>query len=552
MKKVLYTIAIIITIIQLQSCQKLDVAPVNKFTEANYWVSTDKAKLVLNMGYNQMYSADLMWHDESLGDNLVHTYGSSDQLSIRKGQASTALNVFANEWKNAYGGIKTCLVFLENVDRVPGMDENLKNRMIDEIRFIRAYVYFRLVNYYGDVPFFNSQISLDEAYDVKRTPKSEIMAFIHSELDAIIQDGNLPKAADLPDDERGHITIGAAVAFQARAYLFENNWQKVKEYAGLLINEQSKYGSYSLSKSSVKNESYLRLFTPENEYNSEVILDIGYDNTSKFWTNMSSMAPISKFAAISADNPTQELVDSYLTLNGLPVKGTNKDPSYKETDPYINRDPRLTATVVYDNYKWLNKNGSVDVIRTAKGSGTQDSYAGPVELQTKTGYYVRKYYDWNITSNSMRSGLNIIMFRYADVLLMYAEACNELGKISQAEWDATMRPIRDRAGFEVAAALDYPATKSQAEIRDIIRNERRVELAFEGLRWYDIKRWKLGSQLLNGAIHGFKFGGSDPTVDGGYVKVEQYQFNENRDYLWSVPLDQMDLNTNLRPNNPGY
>ncbi len=551
MKKALYIILTLIAMVQFYSCQKLDVAPVNKFTEANYWVSTDKAKLVLNMAYNQMYSAGIMWRDEFLSDNLVHTYGTSDPYTIRRGEATAALNLFANEWSDAYSGIKTCLVFLENVDRVPGMDENVKSRMIDEIRFIRAYIYFRLVNYYGDVPFFTSQVSLDEAYNVKRTPKNEVLVFIHSELDEIIQNGNLPKTDNLSADEKGRITTGAAVAFQARSYLYENNYQKVKEYTGRLINEPSKYGSYQLFHYNVKNESYFRLFTPENEYNSEIILDITYVPGLKTWDNMKQMAPITKYAEISADNPTQELVDEYMTLNGLPVKGTGKDPSYNENDPYTNRDSRLTASIVYDNYRWLNQNGSVSTIRTAVGSGTDDSYKGPAERQTKTGYYVRKYYDWSMTSNN-QSGLNIIMFRYADILLMYAEACNELGKISQAEWDITLKPIRERAGFGTAAALDYPASKSQAELRSVIRNERRVELAFEGLRWYDIKRWQIGHEVLNGRIHGFKFAGSDPNTDGGYVRVEQYQFNSNRDYLWSVPLNQMDLNANLKPNNPGY
>ncbi|MCH5598937.1 RagB/SusD family nutrient uptake outer membrane protein [Niabella ginsengisoli] len=223
---------------------------------------------------------------------------------------------------------------------------------------------------------------------------------------------------------------------------------------------------------------------------------------------MSQMAPISKRGELSSQNPTQELVDCYLTMNGLPVKGAEIDPSYVENNPYVNRDPRLTATIVYDNYKWLNKDGTTSTIRTAKGSGTDDAYISAVDRQTKTGYYVRKYYDWDMVA--MAAGLNIIMFRYADVLLMYAEACNELSKITQQEWDMSIRPIRSRAGFEAALALNYPAAKNQEEIRQIIRNERRVELALEGLRWFDIKRWQIGEQVLKGFMHGFKFGEQMP------------------------------------------
>ncbi|WP_447640942.1 MULTISPECIES: RagB/SusD family nutrient uptake outer membrane protein [Chitinophagaceae] len=552
MKKSLYIIIAFIVSSQLFSCQKLDVAPTDKFTDETYWTSVSKATLVLNMAYNQMYSAGQMWQDEYLSDNLVHTYGQSDPNTIRRGEATPALGLFGSQWQGDYGGIKTCLVFLDNIDRIKDMPEATKNRMVDEIRFIRAFIYFRLANYYGDVPFFTSQISLDDAYNVKRTPKSEVLAFVHSELDDIINKGNLPISDNLATAERGRITLGAAVAFQARAYLYENNFQKVKDLTGQLINNQSKYGHYSLFTNTSKvDQSYFMLFTPENEYNSEVILDITYVPNLKTWSTMTSMAPISKKAQISADNPTQELVDSYMTMNGLPVKGTGKDPSYDESNPYVNRDPRLTATVVYDNYKWLNKDGTVSIIRTAKGSNTDDSYISPVDRQTKTGYYVHKYWDWSMGEN-LQSGLNIIMFRYADVLLMYAEAGNELGKISQSDWDLSIKPIRVRAGFTASEALDYPASKSQEEIRDIIRNERRVELAFEGLRWYDIKRWKIGQQVLNGYLHGFKFAGTDPGTDNGYVRAAQYQFSDSRDYLWSIPLDQMDLNQNLKPNNPGY
>jgi len=552
MKRLLYITAIIGGILLFSSCEDLDKDPRDKFTDANYWTSESKAMMVVNMAYNQMYNADRMWRDEYLSDNMVHTYGSSAQRTIRRGEATSSLGLFKDEWMDSYGGLKTCHVFLRNIDNVPGLSKGARDRMVDEVRFIRAFIYFRLVNYYGDVPFFTKELTLDESYNINRTSKATIMEFIHSELEDIINEGNLPKSDDLPSAENGRITVGAACAFKARAYLYENNYQKVKEYAGRLITQQDKYGKYGLFTYPQKKElSYFMLFTPENEYNEEVILDITYVPNLRTWSEMKSMAPITKYAEISSQNPTQELVDSYMTLNGLPVKGAEKDAFYNENDPYINRDPRLSATVVYDKYEWLNKDGSTDIIRTARGSNTEDSYRGVMEKQTKTGYYVRKYYDWTMTRNN-ESSLNIIMFRYADVLLMYAEACNEIAKITQEEWDLTIKPIRQRAGFEELAALNYPSGKDQQELQEIIRNERRVELALEGLRWYDIKRWQIGNLVLNGYMHGFKFGDADASVDGGYIRADEYKFNNNRDYLWSVPLEQMDLNANLKPNNPGY
>jgi hypothetical protein len=134
------------------------------------------------------------------------------------------------------------------------------------------------------------------------------------------------------------------------------------------------------------------------------------------------------------------------------------------------------------------------------------------------------------------------MMRYADVLLMYAEAMNELGQMNETVWNQTIRPIRERAGFTAAKALDYPGGSN---LRQVIRNERRVELALEGLRWWDIKRWKAGSEYLNGPVKGCTF-------VGGAEVLDTYTFDENRDYLWAVPLSEIDFNPNLKPQNPGY
>src|SRR5690606_1970753 len=159
--------------------------------------------------------------------------------------------------------------------------------------------------------------------------------------------------------------------------------------------------------------------------------------------------------------------------------------------------------------------------------------------------YTRKYYDPTSEAGFV-SGLNIIMLRYADVLLMYAEAMMELSEMDQSIWDKTIRLIRQRAGFTSAAALNFPTHAT--DLRDIIRRERRSELALEGLRYFDIIRWKEGTKYLSGYVYGAKFANNNTEN----IQLDYRAFNEQRDYLWSLPLDQMNLNTNLRPNNPGY
>ncbi|MCH5598935.1 hypothetical protein [Niabella ginsengisoli] len=126
MKKLLYIITGFIGIISVYSCQKLDIAPIDRFTDDNYWTTPGRAELLLNMAYNQMYNADIMWRDEFLSDNMLQTYGASDTRTIRRGEATPALGLFNSEWGQSYGGIKTCLVFLNNVDKIPKMDEALK------------------------------------------------------------------------------------------------------------------------------------------------------------------------------------------------------------------------------------------------------------------------------------------------------------------------------------------------------------------------------------------------------------------------------------------
>ncbi|MBE8713773.1 RagB/SusD family nutrient uptake outer membrane protein [Sphingobacterium hungaricum] len=532
---------LIFTATSILSCNTLDPIPTDRFTDETFWQSFENSELIVNMAYNQMYSADKMWNDEALSDNIYEGRSNTDQRAIRNGIADPSLGRFADEWKQAYEGLKTCHVYLANVDRVPEMDPAVKESRIAEIRFIRAFIYFRLVNFYGDVPFFTKDITLEESYTVSRTPKATILDFIHTELNEIST--LLPSRNGRPATENGRITKGAAEAFQARAYLYESNWNKVVEHTENLINEQGTYGAYNLF------GTYAGLFAAANEYNQEVILDYGYVPSLKMWGKLYDAAPLSAGARLNAYAPLQSLVDNYITLNGLAIAN---DASYNDNNPYVNRDPRLAATVVFHGGQWQNFGGNTSTIYIRPGTGSNqtermDLYVGPSANSTSTGYYVKKYYDVTATQE-YQTGLNIIMFRYADILLMYAEAKNELAKLSNEDWDLTVRALRQRAGFTNANALNYPSTASQDQLRTLIRNERRSELALEGLRYYDIIRWKAGSTYLNSEVNGAKFANGNTA----YIRLDTRRFDENRDYLWSVPRSQMDINKNLLPNNPGY
>ena len=534
------TLALMMTCLSFAGCVKLDVVPANKFTEETYWTSVDKANSVLNMAYRQMYSSDYVINNEILTDNVYNGYGTSTEKIIATGLADASNGRFESEWGACYGGIKTCHTFLANIDRVKEMNPELKEKRKAEIRFIRASLYLELTTWYGSVPHFTSDITLDESKAVKPSSHAEIMQWIHQELDEVA--AILPSREEYQAADNGRITRGAAVALNARAYLYDNDWAKVAEYCDKLINTKA-YGTYGLF------EKYEELFWAKNEYNNEIILSIQYVPEVKTWGNLVDFAPMSAGARLCLAGPTQGLVDSYLMKNGN--KWTASDPDY------ANRDPRLNASIAYDGSKWKDRTGTEYTIvihpdGTVPAGKSSDKYTGAGTAQTPTGYYYRKFCDpdpLTYSGGGWASSLNIPLIRFADVLLMYAEAKNELNQMDASVWDLTIRKLRQRAGFDnTGEALNLPGG-NQEGLRQIIRNERRCELALEGLRIFDIRRWKTAEIVLTQPSRGAKFDKSSGSYD--YIKLPAGNFSRNRDYLWAIPRKELLLNPNLTQN-PGY
>jgi len=533
-----YTIGIIsIILLSLTSCNDLDQIPTGQFTDETYWYSTEKASYVLNMAYNQMMGDGYFFANEALSDNIF-VCRSSDEKFISSGIANATTGRFAGEWADCYGGIRTCNTFLENVDRVPDMDVTLKARMKAESRFIRASLFFRLATWYGSAPLFEHNLTVAESKAIGRSSHEDMLQFVRAELDSAAK--SLP--ASYIKTDIGRVTSGAAIALKARTYLYENDWTNVVSTCQQIIDSKE----YSLF------PDYAGLFSIANVHNAEVILNIEYVPTLRTWSQYFDFAPPSAGRRVNQQAPTQELVDNYLTLNGDSIRATSS--GYNENDPYVNRDPRLAATVLFDGgiYKIIDiKTAAIkdSIINIKPGSGTVDEYKSGSGNNSLTGYYMKKYYDPSYTG-SFNSGLNLILIRYADILLMYAEAKNETdSKLDEVTWNETIRPIRARAGFTTSNALDYKAGWTKEDLRKIIRSERRSELALEGTRIFDIRRWKTAQDVLNGYPHGAKYG--SPSVDNGYIRLDKRSFNPNRDYLFAVPQAQKDLDPNLGQN-PGY
>jgi len=531
--KVLPLVLLVFTV----SCEKLDLEPEFTFTDVNYWSSVERAQGVLNTAYGQMYGSESFFYNEALSDNAYNGRGdNAGAASIAAGTYDQSLRRFFNEWNDRYSGIKTCNVLLENIDRISG-DPAIIERMKGEARFLRAWQHFQLATWFGDVPLLDKDPSLDESLTIARTPRAEVIEFVLRELDAAA--AILPTRSEYAAGDRGRITSGAAMALKARVLLYESRWQEVADLTDQLMN--GTYGDYGLV------PSYQGVFLPENEYSVEDMLSIQYVPVTRMWGELIDMAPISAGARLNGLAPTQELVDSYIMLNGKRINEAGS--GYNEADPYTNRDPRLTGTVVYHNYLWTNEDGSTRTIKIAPGSvPTGPDLYVPGSSASPTGYYLRKYFDPMHVQN-LQSGLNLMLIRYADVLLMNAEAKMELGQLNASTWDATIGALRRRAGFTDAAALSFNGSASQAELREIVRNERRTELGMEGLRIFDIRRWRIAEDVLNGWAHGAKYGVE--SVDNGYIRANFRTFDPDRNYLWPVPRDERLINPNLSQN-PGW
>ena len=540
--KILNKLLIIsIAFISASGCKKLDIAPTDRFSDLTFWQVDANVYNALYNNYSLIYNSGLYFDNEAISDNAYSPTG--DLNIIASGNATSQTAKFRDDWSRYYSAIKSCNIFLANIDRNTTLPAATIARLKAETRFIRAFEHFNLTKWYGDVPISDHDATPEEAQTIARSPKAAVIKFVVDELEAAVS--SLPSKDAIPTTENGRITKAAALALEARVLLYQGDrMADVVAICEKLMNDQGTNGTYSLE------SSYSALFSDPtvNKNTKESILSLQYVPTLRTWNNFWDFAPRTVGGRVSNMAPTQELVDDYIMLNG---KGIKEDGSgYVETNPYVNRDPRLTATVVYDRYVWVNANNSTKTIYIKPGTDPVqpglDEYSAGSQAASATAYYWRKYYDPSALPNFV-SGNNLHLIRYAEVLLNYAEAKQSLGQMDATVWNKTIGALRARAGFTDAGALNYPGNTNMT---NIIRRERRTELAMEGLRVDDIRRWKTAETVLNGWAHGAKFS-TDQSTDNGYIRTQLRRFNPGRDYLWAIPLNDINLNKNLTQN-PGY
>jgi hypothetical protein len=512
----------------LSSCLDIDTPPYDRESDLTFWNDPLSAVQSLSSCYEYLASTEEILYSEAATDNayckvLVFT------RDIANGAYSPADQYVKQIWNARYTGVKRCNRLIENISRVPDLSDDLRKRYVAEAKVLRAWHYFELYSRFGDVPYYTHVITMSESATIGRTPKAEVVTHILADLDEVINNNDLP--ASYSAEEKGRITRWAAKALKARILLFESRWPELKTVTEDIMAN---------SGHTLFTGGYEQLFTVPNEGNSEVILDVQYAKSLREEGTQSNFLPpsLGGYAQLS---PLQELVDSYVMKDGKAIDEAGA--SYNPATPYVDRDPRLAATIVYNGNTYPMIDGSNKTINTSPNADP-DGF-GFSSNCSATGYYFKKYWD-NDYRASLQSGLNMILIRYAEVLLMNAEAYAETNGLTATVWNNTIKIIRERAGFD-PVGRDFPAGKTPAELVQIVRNERRCELAFEGLRLKDIYRWRIAENVLNGWCHGL-YTGSVVGTDGGFVRVEQRRFQAGKHYLWPIPQADRDINKNLDQN----
>lgn len=513
--------------VSLLSCQEnlLNPIPNDRISTAVFWKTDTDALLATNAAYVYLQGQSIFALDGIT--DIGHTNQVFNVNSfIESGSYDASNSRVTEEWTSAYAGIATVNDFLENVDRVTVTNTALIARLKGEMRFLRAYHYVNLAGLYGGVPIVTKTLTTDEAKRLKRDDIQKVWDFVNTELTAAA--AALP--ASYPNAGKGRITKGAALALLSRANLYAGRFQQTVTAA----NEVMTLG-YNLY------PNYGKLFTYAAENNVEVILDRQYISSAGLSNNIfAQMAPYSQRTSNNTFVPTKSLVDSYTMANGLPI--TDAASGFDPRKPYKDRDPRLGFTMFLSG----DPLPSGAIFRPEPNSGTTDA-VGNTFLATTTGFVVKKYINPEDFATPGVSGINIILLRYAEVLLNFAEAKIELNQLDQSVYDAINRLRNGRLDVKLPSLA---TGLSQAELREIVRRERKLELAFEGTRLFDIRRWKIAETVMPGSVFGMTWL-NDTQLSTIKVSAFERIFRPGRDYLWPIPQRERDLNTGLTQN-PGW
>lgn len=508
--------------------------------------------------------------DNAEGANNLSVWADSYvQGAIGPSNVGTNFGTDKDFWNTPYKNIRRVNLLLSKLPQAP-FAEVTKRRIRAEARFLRAFYYHYLVVAFGGIPLLGDQVyGINDIINIPRNSYAECVSYMSTELDAA--------AADLAnvvykDVDYGRVTHGACLALKSRILLYaasplfnggaisngsnvvslisyptadNNRWKQAADAAEAVINS----GLYSLNVDNTTRAGYgfYQLFL--KRVNSEYIFAYNRPAQKEFETYY--LPPTRSGSSVV--RPTQSLIEAFPMRDGKSIK---ESTAYNPNDPYLNRDPRFENSIIYNGLSYISNSGVKTQVLTYTSEGstiantTSDAYTTANKF---TGYFSRKMLDENLTNSSSGTTERAWpLIRYAEVLLNYAEAITEAGQPEKA-YDKLIL-LRSRAGILPGADGLYglKANMTVDEMRTVIRNERRIELAFEDHRWNDIRRWKIASTVLKG------FNSIDiirRTATNTYVHTigsapRPLNFRDAM-YLLPIPLSEIQKMP-LMVQNPGY
>lgn len=547
MKNIL-KISLAALVISLSSCDFLNMTPTDRTSDKMLWETTATAEYHINYLYTYIY--DVLMTQSQIGQTEAFTdqlkYGSYNynslclipsELAYGDGTTLTAsyVDAYLGYWDEMYQGIAKVNNAIHSLNTLGQMSAEDKGRLEAELRFLRAYLYFDLVKRYKEIIIYDEDMS---AYtkDKKLSTEEAAWDFIYEDLMA---------ATSLParEESNGRLNRGMAWGFMTRAMLYAKRYDVVKT----AFEEVKKLG-YVLEEK--YEDGYMKSVAAGNK---EAIIQYLFDRTQNvthsfdFYYTPGGDYTIHGEAGGGYGTPTQEMVESYeLKTGGFP-DWTEWHEMTTATPPYDELEPRFHATILYNGAPWKGRKIE-SFVKGADGWCEWNAEPEPKGRST-TGYYLRKLVDETHDVIAHSGGVQpLIVLRYAEVLLNYAEACYFSETPDEAAANAAVKEIRDRVG------LPY-TSKAGDELWDAIRQERKVELAYEGTWYWDLRRWKVAHKkypegLCGYQLHGLKITktGEDPvtkeaTFSYEYVSVDDKDRNFPQK-MYQFPLPSSELESN--------
>ena len=491
--------SLVIVMLSTLGCTDLVEEPVGVLAPEGFFRNEKDVTLALYGAYGRMAADDYWGREQSLALQLlsdevdIGNRGTvADRIAINDFNANSANSLIRRSWEASYSAIGTANIAIDGANVVS--DEAVRNRLIAEGRFIRSFIYFNLVRLYNDIPYIGEAVTDPESLgSISKTPASEIYTNIIADLEFAID--HLPMTH--PDNTRSRPSVGSAHTMLADVHLTLGNWQDAYDHAKWVIDNAG-----ALDYSLVADYQDLYVSTIQDGM-SEHIFVIEFKGNQGAW-------PFN--------------IDSHPAFTGT-----------GGSDDMNGWDVTVPSMAVYDTWNDQDYRKHVAFFDSAY-------FDGELEPYTEFGIprpHIAKYRRFpGVTGGTGNNGdNNYAIYRYAEVLLTAAEALNEISGPT-AEAQGYVNDVRERArnwaGTATTFPADVPTTISQDDFRDLVLEERRLELSFEFKRWWDIKRRQLGDEV-------FSASGLEP----------RDLFNDDK-YLLPLPQGDLDINPNLLPQNPGY